>query len=144
MDAGGARPRRPPRRHAWWLEIREHRGQGQQWTVFARLREGDLDGVPTGREVSLPIPEAPPHPYYQTGVPFGLAYDAEAESPSGGTGLFFYADYVSETLWAVGLDGAVPDGYPAPLTADGSADGLLSQAVDGSAAVPGPFLEVPV
>ena len=74
-----------------------------------RLVETDLDAVPTGRTIEIPVRPGDPDIGYCTATPFGLGYDPERE-------LFFHLENPRRELWAIGLDGEVPEDYPAPST----------------------------
>ncbi|MEP0548483.1 MAG: T9SS type A sorting domain-containing protein [Rhodothermales bacterium] len=87
-------------RTLWWLNI-----EASGFDVYrALLLEGDLDGVPTGQRIELPI-RAPNVPPDERRLPVGIAYDATR-------GLFYYTDIRSETIWAVDTLGHVAPGYP--------------------------------
>ncbi len=86
----------------WWLNIEQQAG-----TFFrAMLLEGDLDGTPTGRRVTIP----PLTDTTEAEVrPLGLAFDPATHR--------FYVGASTEapfvtTLWAVDSTGTVVPGYP--------------------------------
>ncbi len=84
----------------WWLNL-----EGGGFTIErALLLEGDLDGVPTGRRIELPVADSAPAPY-ETGSPVGLAYDAVRHR-------YHYVDFANDDVWAVDTLGTVIDGYP--------------------------------
>ena len=89
----------------WWLNI-DSRGFE---VCSALLLEGDLDGVPTGRQVELPIAETAPEPY-EGGSPVGASYDAQTDR-------YFFIDFANDDVWAVDTLGNVIDGYPVTLAA---------------------------
>ena len=74
-----------------------------------RLVETDLDAVPTGRTIEIPVRPGNPDIGFCSARPYGLGYDE-------GSGLFFHLEAPHSELWAVALDGEVPEGYPAPQT----------------------------
>jgi hypothetical protein len=83
----------------WWTN---HEAQGHTVRRIMLL-EGDLNGVPTGRRIVLPlIPADPPWNY---GVAVGATYDA-------GTKRYYYIDFVHDTLCAVDTLGQMVEGYP--------------------------------
>lgn len=111
----------------WWLDV--IRGDYDPPPCFAgaeavALVETDLDGVPTGRTVEIPVRpgNADEGGIYCTALPSSLGYDAERE-------LFFHLESPRSELWAVGLDGEVPEGYPVPQTDYDT--GELSSAAHG-------------
>ncbi|MEM8602178.1 MAG: hypothetical protein AAGF99_19860, partial [Bacteroidota bacterium] len=87
----------------WWLNL-ESGGPGVD---RALLLEGDLDGIPTGRHIELPVADSAPPPT-ETGVPKGLGYAG---------GRFYWTDSANDDLWAADTTGALIDGYPVRLDA---------------------------
>ena len=74
-----------------------------------RLVETDLDAVPTGRMVEIPVRSGNSDIGFCTAIPYGLGYDEES-------GLFFHLEAPFNELWAIGLGGEVHEGYPVPAT----------------------------
>lgn len=68
------------------------------------LLEGNLDGVPTGRRIDVPISEES-QPPADTGLPTGGSYDAVADR-------YYYIDIANDNLWAIDTLGTVIEGYP--------------------------------
>jgi hypothetical protein len=83
----------------WWTN---HEAQGH--TVRrTMLLEGDLNGVPTGRRIIMPlIPASPPWNY---GVAVGTTYDAATKR-------YYYVDMVHHVICAVDTVGQMVEGYP--------------------------------
>ncbi|MEM1043863.1 MAG: hypothetical protein AAGI91_14700, partial [Bacteroidota bacterium] len=83
----------------WWMNR-----ENESFFAVARvlLLEGDLDGIPTGRRIELPVAESAPAPY-ETGFPQGLGY---AE------GRFYWIDFAGDDVWAADTTGQLIDGYP--------------------------------
>jgi len=89
----------------WWLNV-----EGGGFTVErALLVEGDLDGMPTGRRIEIPVAETAPPPA-ETGAPGGLSYDPVQQH-------FFFIDSANETIWVVGTLGSAVEGYPVLMEA---------------------------
>jgi hypothetical protein len=84
----------------WWLNVEDSGFD----VLRALLIESDLEGVPTGRTIELPVAKTAPPPY-TTGRPVGLTYDASTEA-------FYYVDIANDDLWAVDTEGEVLDAYP--------------------------------
>jgi hypothetical protein len=84
----------------WWMNSEESGFAVER----AMLLEGNLDGVPTGRRVEVPVAQTAPPPT-KSGFPVGLAYD-------GASARFYYLDIANDDLWAVNTLGALADGYP--------------------------------
>jgi hypothetical protein len=89
----------------WWTNAEESAGTLHR----VMLLEGTLDGVATGRRITLPIPPTGPPPT-NSGYPKGASYDPA-------TGRFYYVDGLNQTLWAIDTTGVVPAGYPVTLEA---------------------------
>ncbi len=88
----------------WWLNIEEYTDGFRR----ALLLEGDLNGVPTGRRIELPIgADGPPDERVNA---VGLVYDPATE-------LYYYLDFSGDRLWAVDTLGVVAEGYPVELEA---------------------------
>ena len=84
----------------WWLNIED-----AGFTVLrALLLEGDLGGVPTGRQIEVPVAETAPPPA-TTGRPVGLAFDEASAT-------FYFVDIANDDVWAVDTLGGVLPGYP--------------------------------
>lgn len=84
----------------WWMNI----DAGGFDVCSALLLEGDLDGVPTGRQIEVPIAETAPEPY-EGGSPVGASYDAATKR-------YYFIDFANDDIWAVDTLGNVIDGYP--------------------------------
>src|SRR5690606_27064345 len=99
----------------WWMDVEIDCDLPHCTVESTLLLEGDLDGNPTGRTVELVTGPGYSGPgiTYDRGVPNYLAYDAEA---AGGSGLFYYIDAVNEDIYAIDVEGTVPEGYPVPQT----------------------------
>jgi hypothetical protein len=115
----------------WWTNV-EAGGLDFRRTT---LLEGTLDGMPTGRRLTVPAPGGePPAPR-----PRGAAYDLAA-------GRFYLVDPQNDRLWAVDTLGTLVAGYPLALAGYPTAD--LGVALDAHGGADGGShgvrVEVPV
>src|SRR5690606_5501358 len=129
----------------WWMDVDTDCAGPHCTVVSTLLIEGNLAGSPTGRSVDLYDALGPGNTdsplYYTRGVPNYLSYDAEAAS---GTGLFYYVDAVNEDIWAINVEGNVPEGYPVPQTDydPGGPNTILQAGLDATrASDSGAYLE---
>ena len=92
--------------------------------IDVTLTETDFNAVPTGRTVAISVRPGDPDigVGYCTALPFALGYDPERE-------LFFHLERPFSELWATGLGGEVPEGYPVPQT--GYDTGERTSAAEG-------------
>ena len=100
----------------WWLNVEKRRFE----VLRALLLEGDLDGVPTGRRIELPVAATAPPPF-ETGEPVGPSYDPA-------TRRYYFVDGLNHTIWAVDTLGTVIPGYPTVQTA--YPDALITFSLD--------------
>jgi hypothetical protein len=83
----------------WWTNL-EAQGHTVRRTM---LLEGDLNGVPTGRRIILPL--IPANPPWNYGAAAGTTYDAATKR-------YYYIEHGNNTLSAVDTLGQMVEGYP--------------------------------
>ena len=90
----------------WWLNVEDAVVNNEVVTLRALLLEGDLDGVPAGRRIELPIgDDLPPD---ERAKPVGLSYDPTRQR-------YYYTDIRSDVICAVDTLGNPVEGYPVAM-----------------------------